>query len=338
MVGIRHSDRGNRRSIQLLTAVAALMALLTTACGGAAQTGTQKTIRIGMVLPNLSIKAIADLADGAKARATQLGHVEVNAFGSNDMAQEVSKVENFISQKVDVIVIDALDSTPMIPALKEAADAKIPVILIVTDVQGEKKSLLIADEENGGVQVGKYIAQRLNQQGQVGLVAGSGDDYTEQLRLKGYNEAAGAYPGLKTVGLLNGKWDRPTALSVANNLLTAHPDVNALFALNDDMAFGVAAAVQSHGKKVVLVGYNGAADGLQAVWNGTFDATVMLRLYGVGQKAVDVAVAVANGQLVAAKTVTTPLLVDKPMMQGILDGTQKADPDVVAFIKTALGK
>src|ERR1700732_878614 len=174
MLRMWQDDKADRRSSHRLAALGAIVALLLTACGGATQTGgAQKTIRIGMVLPNLSIKAIADLADGAKARATQLGHVEVNAFGSNDMAQEVSKVENFISQKVDVIVIDALDSTPMIPALKEAADAKIPVILIVTDVQGEKKSLLIADEENGGVQVGKYIAQRLNQQGQVGLIAGS---------------------------------------------------------------------------------------------------------------------------------------------------------------------
>jgi ABC-type sugar transport system substrate-binding protein len=336
---MRHGDIRNRRSVQLLTALGAVLALLMTACGGAAQTGgAQKTIRIGMVLPNLSIKAIADLADGAKARAKQLGNVEVNAFGSNDMAQEVAKVENFISQKVDVIVIDALDSTPMIPALKEAATAKIPVVLIVTDVQGEKKSLLVADELNGGVQVGQYIAKRLNQQGNVGLIAGSGDDYTEQLRLKGYDQAAASSPGLKTVAKLNGNWDRPTALSVANNLLTAHPDVNALFALNDDMAFGVASAVQARGKKLVLVGYNGAADGIQAVWNGTFDATVMLRLYGVGQKAVDVAVAVAKGQSVEAKTVTTPLLVDKAMIQGFLDGTQKADPDVIAFIKTALGK
>jgi ABC-type sugar transport system substrate-binding protein len=156
--------------------------------------------------------------------------------------------------------------------------------------------------------------------------------------LKGYDQAAASSPGLKTVAKLNGNWDRPTALSVANNLLTAHPDVNALFALNDDMAFGVASAVQARGKKLVLVGYNGAADGIQAVWNGTFDATVMLRLYGVGQKAVDVAVAVAKGQSVEAKTVTTPLLVDKAMIQGFLDGTQKADPDVIAFIKTALGK
>jgi ribose transport system substrate-binding protein len=310
-----------RQNLLLLGAISILLLALAPVAAPSSTSGRKAgaNIRIGMVVPNLSIKAIADLAKGAQDHGKQLGNVEVTAFGSNDMPQEVSKVENFIAQKVDAIIIDALDSPPMVPALKKAAAAHIPVILVVTDVPGTKASLIVADEKNGGKLVGNYFRQKLGS-ADVGLVTGSAGDYTNGLRVSGFKSAI-AGSGIHIVSEIEGKWDRPTALSVANDMLTGHPGIKGIFALNDDMAFGVLSAIKSHNAKELLVGYNGASDGLQAVWKGQFAATVMLRLYGIGGKAVDYAVAAIRGQKVPAKVVSELYLVDKPAMQAILNGT-----------------
>jgi ABC-type sugar transport system substrate-binding protein len=287
-----------------------------------------------MVVPELTITAIADLAKGAEARAAQLGDVHVSVLGTNTDSQQVADADDFISQHVNALIIDALDSPPMVPVLKQAAAAKIPVFVVVANVPGVKKTVIEADETNGGYQAGRYMAATLGS-GQIGLVTGSAGDYTNGLRVSGFMKGIrGSH--LHVVAQIAGNWDRPTALNVANDMLTGHPPLKGIFALNDDMAFGVLSAIKGQGRSdVELVGYNGASDGLKAVWDGQFAATVMLRLFGVGEKAVNYAVAASHGQPVPAESVYQPYLVDKKIMQSIIAGKTQVPADIKASVEAA---
>lgn len=330
-----------RASLTAAAVVAAVFAL--SACGsgddtesGSTGAAKQERIRVGVVVPSLTIKAIADLAKGAEDRAKETGSADVSVFGSTDPTEQVAKAENFITTQVDALIIDPISVPAIQPVLVKAREAGIPVISTVSDLGDEVDSSLIADEVNGGEQVGAYIADALGDSGDVALVTGTATDDVNQFRLKGFEEGIADVAGIDVVARPEGKWDRTEALARSENILTGHPDLDAFFVFNDDMAFGTAAALKAHNSDALLVGYNGASDGLDAVWDGTFDATVMLRLYGMGRTALDMAVDAAHGKAVTARVESKPLLVDKQEMQAIVDGTTDVPDDVKRSVQSAI--
>lgn len=341
---MRRGSRATARTrTSLITAAAVAAALTLGACGSgddaASTSGTnadkQDKVRVGVVVPALTIKAIADLAQGAEDRARETGSAEVSVFGSTDATEQVAKAENFITTQVDVLIIDPISVPAIEPVLAKAREAGIPVISTVSDLGDKVDSSLVADEVDGGRQVGQYVADKLGGRGDVGLVTGTATDDVNQFRLKGFEQGIADVPGIDVVAQPEGRWDRAEALARSENILTGHPDLNAFFVFNDDMAFGTAAAIKAHNSDALLVGYNGASDGLGAVWDGTFDATVMLRLYGMGRNALDMAVDAAHDKAIAPRVESKPLLVDKQQMQAILDGTENVPEDVKLSVQSA---
>lgn len=337
--------RGRRATVRartsLITAAALAAALTLGACGSdddaaSSDTSTGKDkVRVGVVVPALTIKAIADLAQGAEDRARETGSAEVSVFGSTDANEQVAKAENFITTQVDALIIDPISVPAIEPVLAKAREAGIPVISTVSDLGDQVDSSLVADEVDGGRQVGEYVADKLGGRGDVALVTGTATDDVNQFRLKGFEQGIADVPGIDVVAQPEGRWDRAEALARSENILTGHPDLDAFFVFNDDMAFGTAAALKAHDSDALLVAYNGASDGLGAVWDGTFDATVMLRLYGMGRDALDMAVDAAHDRAIAPRVESKPLLVDKQEMQAILDGKAKVPEDVKLSVQSA---
>lgn len=222
------------------------------------------------------------VADFAQKEAKNLGvNLSVSLPQEEvDLEKQVAMVEQAIEKKMDAIVISAASSDGIIPALKKAKDADIKIVNFDTRVSD--KSIIDvyvgADDVEGAYKAGKYIAEQLGGEGKVGLITGLMAQSTGVDRREGFLKAMSEYPGIEVVAEASADWRSDLAADVATNMLTAHPDIDAIFASNDQMAMGMVNAAKAAGKAddVILVGYDGILDAVKLVIDGSLDAFVAL--------------------------------------------------------------
>lgn len=292
-----------------------------------------KSIRIGLVLPELSNEAIADIDKGARARAQELGNVEILTTGSYNGEEQAKAVENYIAAGVDVIAYDSIDAAAVGPAITKANQAGIPVIGIFSlGSSGKNTSFLTPDfRENGRIN-GRWMAKKLGPKGIVAHVEGNPADAAGADLTAGFLEGL-AEGGIKgTVAQAPSNWDREKAMGIATDMLTAHPDLQGIYGANDDVAMGVVQAVKAAGRTndVVVTGHNGTCEALGSVLKGDLDFTVMLFSKPIGALMVDTALKALNKEQVPEKIAGPSFGVDTAMANGILGGTVTDVPQNVA--------
>ena len=125
-----------------------------------------------------------------------------------------------------------------------------------------------------GVLAGEALARSLNDRGAVAILDGIPVVPILE-RVRGFKDEIARHPGIKVVDTQNGRQERSVAMSVTENLLPAHPDLNGLFSVNDGGALGALAAIKSSGRDVALVSVDGLAEVVDAInAGGPFKATV----------------------------------------------------------------
>lgn len=275
----------------LLTALAGLTALgLLAGCtnegngsGNAAAGGPRSDVHITWIGKTLNNPWWVSVADYAKREAQSLGvTLEVSLPQEEvDLEKQVAMVEQAIEKKSDAIVISATSSDGIIPAIQKARDAGIKIVNFDTRISdpGLYDAYVGADDVEGAYKAGKYIAEKLNGKGKVGLITGLLAQSTGVDRKEGFMKAMAEYPGIEVVAEASGDWRSDLAADATTNMLTAHPDIDAIFASNDQMAVGMVNAAESAGKKpedLILVGYDGILDAVKLVLKGSLDGFVSL--------------------------------------------------------------
>ena len=302
---------------------------------GASMSGANAAdkIRIGLVLPELSNEAIADIDKGARAHAEELGTVEILTTGSYNGEEQAKAVENYIASKVDVIAYDSIDAAAVGPAIVKANAAGIPVIGIFSlGSTGKHLSFLTPDfRENGRIN-GRWMAKKLGPTGIVAHVEGNPADAAGADLTAGFLEGLAEGGIKKTVAQAPSNWDREKAMGIATDMLTAHPDIQGIYGANDDVAMGVVQAARANGrlKDVLITGHNGTCEALASVIKGDLDFTVMLFSKPIGALMVDTALKGLKKEPVPEKIAGPSFGVDTETANGILGGTYKDVPDNVA--------
>ena len=282
-----------RRTIVILC----LAVTLAVSCivGGAKQTA------IGLAISTLNNPFFVELRDGALAQGKTLDFNVIVADGQNDANKQLSQIENFIQQKVDLIAVNPVDSDAVAAAVKAANKAGIPVITVDRGANGGNVVCHIAsDNVAGGRLAGEHIAKLLNGSGSVIELEGIPGTSAARDRGKGFNEAMAKYPKIKVVARQEAGFDRAKGMSVMENLLQANPDVNAVFAHNDEMALGALRAIEAAGKmgKIKVVGFDATDDAVKAVKDGRMAATVAQKPDEMGKNAIATAKDVLGGKTV----------------------------------------
>lgn len=222
------------------------------------------------------------VADFAEKEANNLGvNLEISLPQEEvDLEKQVAMVEQAIQKKSDAIVISAASSDGIIPAIQKARDAGIKIVNFDTRISDPKMydAYVGADDVEGAYKAGKYIAEQLGGKGKVGLITGLLAQSTGVDRKEGFLKAMSEYPEIEVVAEASGDWRSDLAADATTNMLTAHPDIDAIFASNDQMAVGMVNAAQNAGKAedLVLVGYDGILDAVNLVLDGSLDAFVSL--------------------------------------------------------------
>lgn len=266
---------------------------------------------IGFVISTLNNPFFVKLKDGA-VDAAKLNNVKLSVLDSqNDAIKELNNVESLIVSGVDLIIINPTDSDAVSSAIKLANDNEIPVITVDRNAsQGEVITYIASDNVHGGRLAGELIYELLEGKGKVAEIEGIPGTSAARERGQGFDEALKNYPDIEKVVKQPADFDRNKALVVVENILQTHPDINAIFAHNDEMALGALKAVEESGKSIYVVGFDGTEEALKAVKEGRLTATIAQQPSKMGRTAVDMALKYLKGEPVEPE-VKVDLLVIK---------------------------
>ncbi|WP_369036007.1 ABC transporter permease/substrate-binding protein [Streptomyces adonidis] len=302
-------DRRKQAFTYVLAAVvaAAIVGATSLLHSGSSSASTQK---VGLSLSTLNNPFFVQIRAGAQAEAKKLGVDLTVTDAQNDASQQANQLENFTSSGLGAIIVNPVDSDATGPAARSVNKSGIPLVAVDRSVNGAETDTLVAsDNTAGGVLAAKALAEKLGGQGTIVVLQGQAGTSASRERGAGFTEGLKAYPGIKVVAKQPADWDRTKGLDVMTNLLQANPDINGVFAENDEMALGAIKALGSKaGKSVSVIGFDGTPDGLKAVADGSLYASVAQQPKELGRIAVENALRVAEGKSVE-KTVMVPVKV-----------------------------
>ena len=206
--------------------------------------------------------------------------------------QQVSMIEDQISRGVAALIVAPAASAQVIPALEKAATRSIPVIIVDTDVDWPKKVTYVGtNNDEGGKLAGQFVAKSVAGKAQVGLIVGVPGEETHEGRKRGFKQVLAGEPRLELVSEQPANSERALAMNVMENMLTARPQLAAVFVTSDQMALGAHEAIQARrsGSPVRLVSFDAGREVLQLVRQGKIDAVVAQRPYQMGKLSVEAA-------------------------------------------------
>lgn len=259
--GIIPAVRGNAKSFLVPLLVAGALG-----CGAPSPRG--KTI--GVTLLTRGHLFYRDLEQGMRDAASRDGYTLLVTSAEFDLGKQAAQIEDFVSRKVDAIVVCPVDSRGVGPSIRKANGAGIPVFTAdIAAEDGEVACHVASDNVAGGRLAGEFLAKAIGEKGSVAIV-GQPAITSVQDRVAGFKEAIGKHPGVVLVAEVNGQGVRDRSLEAASDVLQAHPDLAGLFGINDDSALGALdAARQLKRPGVAIVGYDATPPALDAIRGGT---------------------------------------------------------------------
>lgn len=230
----------------------------------------------------------------------------------SDVVRQLSQVESFISQKVDAIVVNAVDTAATKKITEAAVKAGIPLVYVnrrPDDMNLPKGVVTVAsnDLEAGQMQM-QYLAEKMGGKGDIVILLGDLANNSTTNRTKGVKEVLAKYPNIKIEQEQTGIWSRDKGMTLVNDWLTQGRKFDAVVSNNDEMAIGAAMALQQAGidkGSVLIAGVDGTPDGLNAVKKGSLAVSVFQDAKGQADGSIDTAVKMAKNEPVE-KTVWVP--------------------------------
>jgi ABC-type sugar transport system substrate-binding protein len=280
-----------------VAALTATVALGLAACGGddadddgeAADTATEAAERpandytIGVNLSLSSDPFFVAMAEGVQDEAEELGVEALVTYSNYDPSKQIADVQDYVTRGVDGILISPADIEAAVPAYEIARDAGIPIMSIADHTDPDVEDAFIgAPWDEFGAQVAEWTCEEAGGEGKIAMIKGTaGVSFVEEMEdgYKGYMESE--CPGVEIVFEVNTNFGRDEATKAAQDALTAHPDLRAIFTNIDDQAAGVAQAAEEAGKgeDVLVTGFNGDKVGFAGVQEGSIDMTIALKPY-----------------------------------------------------------
>ncbi len=266
---------------------------------GAAEAGQYK---IALMVKDSTTPFWRYVETGARDVAKELG-CEVIPYAplqTQNLEEQVRQVEDAVQKGVDAICIAPIDSQGIIPAIEKANAAGIPVITTNSKAAGGKIETFIGvDNYEAAKTLAQYMMDKIGGKGNVVIIEGNPAGQTSQDRVRGFTEIIAKYPNVKLLVSQPGMFQRAEAMNVMENILQTDSDIDAVLALNDEMALGSIQAIRDAGVEGVMVtGFDGAKEGLEAIVAGVLFASMNQAPFDQGGVAVRAAVDVLNGKKV----------------------------------------
>jgi len=287
-----------------------------------ASRGADKTSgTIGISVLTLNNPFFKEIVDNLSQEAALNGYQVIAVSGDFDVARQQNQVKDFIVRKVSAMVLCPCDSKAIGPAIREANRAGIPVFtadIASLDSSAKVVCHVATDNMQGGRMAAEAIVEALGGNGKVAIL-----DHPEiesvMLRTKGFearlaelNQKAGVH--VEVVAKLPGGGDKAKSFKATQDILQAHSDLNAIFAINDPSALGALSALESGGKseKVKIVGFDGQPEGKAAIKAGKLYADPIQFPDKIGKETARAIQRYMNGDEVPAQLLIPTALYRQP--------------------------
>ncbi len=232
-------------------------------------------LKIGMSVPGLQFPFFVIMKDDAEKAASKLGATIVFADAQNDSSKQASDIENFVTQKVDAILVSPMTVDSQVPAIEAAIAAGIPVATVDRKSNSDKVLVHVgADNVQGGRAAAKFIVDKLGNKGSVIELEGTPGASAAIDRKKGFDEVI-KKSGVKLLVSENAEFNRAKGQNVMEALIQKYPKFDAVFGANDEMIIGAIEAMTAAGVKgKVTVGFDATPDAFQYMREGKLTATI----------------------------------------------------------------
>ena len=281
------------RYLTLALAGAAFAALV-----GVAQAQDAKTFALVQI--NQQALFFNQMNEGAQAAADAAGAKLVIFNANNDPAAQNSAIETYITEGVDGIIVVAIDVNGVMPAVIQADEAGIPVVAVDAILpDGPQKAQIGVDNADAGAQIGKYFVDYVAANGgsaKLGIV-GALNSFIQNIRQEGFEKTLEGVSGIEVAGVVDGQNVQDIALGAAENLMTANPDLTAIYATGEPALLGAVAAVESQGRQdsVGVFGWDLTESAVAGIDAGYVKAVVQQDPAGMGKAAVEALAAISSG-------------------------------------------
>ncbi|MCA0252793.1 MAG: sugar ABC transporter substrate-binding protein [Actinobacteria bacterium] len=237
---------------------------------------TGQTLTFGLVMIDLTNQFFVDMMEGGELAADDynVNLVWKSADGSVD--NQISLMENFIQQKVDVILVNPIESAALQGTIEKASAAGIPTITMAGEVDLPTNFTTVYNDEHNNRLIGEILAQAVGNEGKVALLYGNKGNLVSDLRQKGFQDAIANHPNIELIEQpMN--WDPPTGLKVMQDILAANPDLKAVHSVSDAVTSAAYEAIRAAGKEndIIVTSHDGNPEGNDAVADGRYLANVL---------------------------------------------------------------
>ena len=273
-----------------------------------------KKLELAYLTPGLDLPFWRYLAKGIEDEAKKAGHNAVTYDSNNNAAKQLANAQDVISRKVDGIIISPTDSSTCPRILQLAKDAGIPVVIAdIGSDEGDYVSFIISDNTEGAYEVGKAVAAELKSrgagEGPVGLVTISLARANGQKRTAGWRKAM-EEAGVKEADLKQMQtYTADETFKYVQDMLTANPDIKAIFIQTDAPTIGAVRAVQTGrmGDKVLVAGFDGTPEFVEMIRDGRMFGSGMQQPYLMGVRSYEAMVDHLGGKAVE-KEILVPII------------------------------
>jgi ribose transport system substrate-binding protein len=303
-----------------LSGVIVLSLAVLVGMSGASPDHRQAKLRIAVIIKGLDNPYFGAMAQGVREEAKKRG-VSVTiqeAANVSDVAGQADRLTTLAAQNYGCYIVNPASATNLLQPLvgisgkgKPIVNIDLPISMSAAAKAHVKISTYIGtDNVAAGKLGGKTLAGLIPQGSEIALIGGVAGDPTSNARLTGFKAGAA---GLNVVETVAANWDTNTALTAAQNVLQAHPNVKGFLVANDTMVLGVVQALRTSGKigSIKAVGVDGITDAIKSVAAGEEAADVSQYPYADGAMAVQACIAASKGKKLPANVSAPVALITK---------------------------
>ena len=275
-----------------------------------ASAGAKELKSVGLTVGDMANPFFVAMGKGTEDAVKKINpNAKVTALSTKyDLNTQVGQIENFIANKVDLILVNAVDPKAIAPVLKKARDAGIVVVAVDVGAEGADYTVM-SDNVAAGANACEYIAKKLNNKGNVVIV--NGPPVTSVVdRVTGCKQVF-AKTQIKILSdNQDAKGSRDGGMAVMQDLLTANPKIDAVFAINDPTAIGAELAIkQAKRTGIFITAVDGAPDAVVALKDpkSLLEGSSAQNPYAMANEGVKVGYDIMNGKAPATKVTLLPV-------------------------------
>jgi ribose transport system substrate-binding protein len=252
-------------------------------------TNQKNSLHIGVVLSSEDTLFFQDLKKGIEETALEFKYKTTFYNSTNDLSNELKHIKTAIDQKVDYLIINPTDSDSVFEGIMLANNANIPVITLDRSSNGGRILCHIAsDNFTGGELAATYLMSQFSEDVKVAELKGIKGTSATIDRGNGFNSMLKNASNLILVASETADFDREKAFEITKLILDTHPDLDAIFAHNDEMALGAVDAAELLNKEIFVIGFDGIDAAIESINLGKLNMTVAQQPILMGKKSVDI--------------------------------------------------